>query len=108
MGQVADVQLSQISCGEHHFAGVEQAEGRLFTWGGNSALYNRGQCGHGDTKGCDQPKQVLKLEGHHITKVVCGGYHTLVLNAANELYAFGSNQYGECGAGDTQNILNPV
>ena len=41
-GEIANIHLTQIAAGEHHFVGVEQSEGRVYTWGGNSALYNRG------------------------------------------------------------------
>ena len=56
----------------------------------------------------DYPKQIRKLDGHHVIKIACGGYHTLVLTADNQLFAFGSAQYGECGSGDSQNCMNPT
>ncbi len=31
--------------------------------------------------------------------MVCGGYHTLALSSDNELFAWGSGLYGECGFG---------
>jgi alpha-tubulin suppressor-like RCC1 family protein len=35
-----------------------------------------------------------------ITKVSAGGFHTLALCDDNELYAWGSGTYGECGYGE--------
>ena len=40
-------------------------------------------------------------------KVACGGFHTLVLTSDNELFAFGSGVYGECGYGEFQDTSKP-
>lgn len=72
-------------------------------------LYNKGQLGHSDTKGVEAPKQVMAMADKHVTKLSCGGYHTLVSTTQNQLFAFGSNQYGECGNGNNAvNYLIPV
>jgi len=39
-----------------------------------------------------------------VSKVACGGYHTLVLTTENELFACGANNQGECGSGGTTDI----
>ena len=73
-----------------------------------SAQYNKGQLGHGDNKGVDQPKRVKALEQHRVVRVACGGYHTLVLTQDNQLFGFGSNQSGECGIGQSKDINKPT
>lgn len=39
--------------------------------------------------------------------MACGGFHTLALTSDNELYAFGSGVYGECGTGEFQDSSKP-
>ena len=87
---LAGMQVIQIDCGEKHCAAVDQ-NGDLYTWGGMSAQYNKGQLGHGNNKGVEQPARVKALENHRIMRVACGGYHTIVLTAGNLLFGFGSN-----------------
>ncbi len=42
-----------------------------------------------------------------MVKIACGGYHSLVLTSEDELFAFGSGAYGECGTGETKDISKP-
>lgn len=42
-----------------------------------------------------------------MSKVACGGYHTLVLTTDNDLFAFGANNQGECGNGGTTDLNIP-
>jgi alpha-tubulin suppressor-like RCC1 family protein len=46
------------------------------------------------------PEKVQALASKRIIKVACGGFHTLALTSENEVYAFGSGVYGECGYGE--------
>lgn len=43
---------------------------------------------------------------HHIIKIVGGAYHTLYINSGGELYAFGCNNCGQLGLGDTFPHIN--
>ena len=104
---LAGLQVIQIDCGEKHCAAVDQ-NGDLYTWGGMSAQYNKGQLGHGNNKGVEQPARVKTLENHRVMRVACGGYHTIVLTAENLLFGFGSNQSGECGIGEPKDINRPM
>jgi alpha-tubulin suppressor-like RCC1 family protein len=47
------------------------------------------------------------LGSKRIVKVACGGFHTLVLTSENEIYAFGSGNYGECGYGEFLDTAKP-
>jgi alpha-tubulin suppressor-like RCC1 family protein len=42
-----------------------------------------------------------------VIKVSAGGFHTLALCDDNELYAWGSGTYGECGYGEFQETNKP-
>ena len=98
--------IIQIDCGDFHSAALE-SNGDLYTWGGGTVAYNKGQCGHGHTNAIDQPEKVKLLAQKRIVKVSCGGFHTLALTSDNELYAFGSGNYGECGYGEFQDTAKP-
>ena len=47
------------------------------------------------------------LESFRVAKVACGGYHTLALTTDNELFAFGANNQGECGTGNSTDLNVP-
>jgi regulator of chromosome condensation len=47
------------------------------------------------------------LASKRITKIACGGFHTLALTSDNELYGFGSGVYGECGYGEFYDTSKP-
>ena len=101
------LQTMQIEAGEHHFAAIDQ-NGDLYTWGCTSVQQHRGQLGHGDFKGVEQPKRVTSLEEHRVVKVACGGYHTMALTSDNQLFGFGSNVSGECGMKEAKNLNRPM
>ena len=52
--------IIQIDCGDFHSAALD-ANGDLYTWGGGTIAYNKGQCGHGHTNIVDQPESVKLL-----------------------------------------------
>ena len=47
------------------------------------------------------------FKNKRITKVVCGGYHTLALTEENELYGFGKGNFGQCGYGEFEDTNLP-
>ena len=99
--------IIEISCGDHHSAALTDL-GEVFTWGGGGQ-YNRGQCGHGDLKEVEIPKRIeffIKNKKKAI-KVVCGGYHTMVLCDDNHLYGFGKGSYGQLGYGAEEDSTLP-
>nr|XP_049693135.1 E3 ubiquitin-protein ligase MYCBP2 isoform X3 [Helicoverpa armigera] len=46
------------------------------------------------------PARVAVPGGHRIAAVACGLHHTVLLTEHGEVLTFGSNQYGQLGAGD--------
>lgn len=95
-----------IDCGDFHSVALDQ-NGKLFTWGGGGAFYNKGQCGHGNNEDVEFPKQVMALSRKKIAKVSAGGFHTLALCDDGELFAWGNGVHGECGIGDSIEVNNP-
>ena len=101
------LEIEAIECGDFHSCALD-SNGHLYTWGGGSSQsYNKGQCGHGHNKSVEQPLKVKALDKKRVTKIACGGFHTLALTSENELYAWGACQLGECGNGEFYDTYLP-
>ena len=98
--------IISISCGDHHSCALSNT-GEIFTWGGGGKSYNRGQCGHGDLKDVDNPKRVEFFNNKKVTKISCGGYHTVVLCEDGKVFGFGKGEFGQCGYGESRDTSTP-
>jgi hypothetical protein len=77
------------ACGSEHSL-IVCDDGSVYSFGLNDC----GQLGLGHTHNQAKPQQIKYFPGNAIF-VVCGGNHSMVL-CENVLYAFGSNQFGQC------------
>lgn len=69
-------------------------DGRLFTWGWNQ----RGTLGHPpETKTESVPSLVKALDDVNIVQAAIGGWHCLAVDDQGRAYAWGGNEYGQCG-----------
>ncbi|XP_072992581.1 ultraviolet-B receptor UVR8-like [Typha latifolia] len=69
-------------------------DGRLFTWGWNQ----RGTLGHPpETKTESVPGFVKALADVKIVQAAIGGWHCLAVDDQGQAYAWGGNEYGQCG-----------
>ncbi|CAM8973960.1 unnamed protein product [Rhodiola kirilowii] len=69
-------------------------DGKLFTWGWNQ----RGTLGHPpETKTENVPSQVKTLANVQIVQAAIGGWHCLAVDEQGRAYAWGGNEYGQCG-----------
>ena len=100
--------IVSISCGDYHSCALSE-NGVLYSWGGGGESYNKGQCGHGTKKDVEKPKKIefFTKKGLHITKVSCGGYHTIVMDENCQLYGFGKGIFGQCGYGTPEDASIP-
>lgn len=101
-----DKQIVYVDCGDFHSVALA-SNGKVYSWGGGGAYFNKGQCGHGHNNDIDEPTIIGGLKNKFAVRISCGGYHTLVLTSNNELYSFGSGLYGECGFGEFINTSTP-
>ncbi len=106
VNQLFGKDICYVDCGDFHSVALT-SNGDLYTWGGGSQSYNKGQCGHGHTNAMDNPEVIKYFAKKRIIKVACGGFHTLALTSGNELYGFGSGVYGECGYGELLDTNKP-
>jgi len=82
----------------------ESSKSGIFVWGRGGD----GQLGVGDIEDEILPKEVLSLSGKTITKIACGGNHTLVVTDVGDVYSWGWNSSGQLGLGDTNDQLLPA
>ena len=78
-------------------------EGNLWSFGFN----NFGQLAHGDNTHINTPKIVNSL--NNIQQISYGscGEHFFAKSSQNQIFATGSNNYGQLGTGDTQSLSIP-
>ncbi|KAH8302427.1 hypothetical protein KR044_006384, partial [Drosophila immigrans] len=91
--ELQDYVISQIACGSRHSMALTDW-GQVLSWGDNEC----GQLGHAtDMEVVQLPKIVRSLVSKTVVQVACGKNHSLALTSCGELYAWGSNLYGQLG-----------
>ncbi|RLG04369.1 MAG: hypothetical protein DRN68_09895, partial [Thaumarchaeota archaeon] len=93
---------ADIASGSKHFL-LLLANGDVYAFGGNDS----GQLGLGDEKRRTVPTKIVGLP-EPAKAIACGSYHSLVLLENGEVYAFGSNSYGQLGLGDKEDRAVPT
>ncbi|XP_065359238.1 probable E3 ubiquitin-protein ligase HERC4 isoform X2 [Calliphora vicina] len=94
--------ITSISCGSRHSMALNEW-GQIFTWGHN----DYGQLGITNCPDVvTQPKIVRNLVSKHVVQIACGSNHSLALTNCGELYAWGSNIYGQLGVASTSDLVH--
>ena len=94
----------QVTAG-YRFSVCLTADGSLFVSGDNS----HGQLGLGDTENRVVPTLVRgELQGRKVLQVTAGAYFTVCVTEGGAVFAFGSNNRGQLGLGDTEDRLVPT
>jgi alpha-tubulin suppressor-like RCC1 family protein len=87
--------VSRVTAGQWHSCAIT-VSGELYTWG----VGFQGRLGHGDKEPCAVPTKVQGfLDGHIVTEVACGSFHTVALTKEGRVYCWGDNANGQCGNG---------
>ncbi|KAF6137255.1 hypothetical protein GIB67_036292 [Kingdonia uniflora] len=85
--------VSFVVAGSRNSVAISE-DGKLFTWGWNQ----RGTLGHQpESKAEDVPSQVKALGNAKIVQAAIGGWHCLAVDDQGRAYAWGGNEYGQCG-----------
>eukprot|EP01122_Echinamoeba_exundans_P009573 TRINITY_DN3420_c0_g3_i1.p2 TRINITY_DN3420_c0_g3~~TRINITY_DN3420_c0_g3_i1.p2 ORF type:complete len:380 (-),score=60.47 TRINITY_DN3420_c0_g3_i1:1391-2530(-) len=101
--------ILEIAAGDYHVI-IRGTNNILWAWGRN----DQGQLGIGGTTSASVPTLVdmsYGLWSSTVAKIVSGSSHSLALDTNGNLFCWGSNQYGQCGAVFGQTYLdrpNPV
>jgi alpha-tubulin suppressor-like RCC1 family protein len=95
IASVSSLTVSMVSCGGMHSVALTTG-GDVWQWGepwGNFSMdVNR------------SPQQLLVS---NIVSIASGAFHNLALNDANEVLAWGTNDFGQLGTGDTAYTSQP-
>ncbi len=99
----------QVSAGRLFSLAIDQ-DGNTWAWGNN----DNGQLGNGNTRGTNTPQSVLLDPKHASTvlkavQVSAGDFHSLAIDQDGNTWAWGRNDYGQLGNGNTSGTnANPT
>jgi regulator of chromosome condensation len=86
-------QFVDIAAGDNHALALT-SRGVVYAWG-NSEQGQAGFRTHRPISGLS-PKR-LNFRRRKVVKIACGSFHSMVIDAAGDLWAFGLNNFGQCG-----------
>jgi alpha-tubulin suppressor-like RCC1 family protein len=89
--------------GEYHCI-ARTARGKVYDWGQKVKKSKFGA----KTIKWNKPDLTLNLKDKNITQLSCGSSHTLALTNLREVYAWGSNKFGQLGIYNNKNQLKPI
>ncbi|CAK4083269.1 unnamed protein product [Aphanomyces euteiches] len=94
----------QVACGEH-FTAVLSRQGDIYAFGeGQSGQLGIGRC----TKSFIPRKTLPSIDATDpFVEIACGWAHALAVSKSGRLFAWGFNQYGQLGLGDTTSRFLP-
>lgn len=95
----------QVASGDNHCLALTRG-GKLYSWGSNDS----GQLGLGPMcgKSCPSPQPIECLTALPIRLIACGGDHSVIISNSGAVYAWGKNNKGQLGLGDTENRAFPT
>jgi alpha-tubulin suppressor-like RCC1 family protein len=95
-----------IDIGAGHYSSFAvKADGKVWGWGQNTS----GQIGTGTTAlRVRTPRRIEGLDGVSIVDVAGGRNHAIALTTGGNVYAWGSNAYGQLGDGTWKDSSTPV
>lgn len=94
--------ISKVALGNSHTL-LLTFNSELLSVGDNSF----GQLGLGDGKPRREPTQVDYFRDKRVLDICCGGHHSGVICANNEVYFWGDSSSGQCGIGDIKLANQP-
>lgn len=95
--------IASVSCGTAHTM-VLTENGLIYAFGSNES----GQLGCNVEKFTFKPTQVQFFNNIPVSKVECGSYFTMVISENGSVYAFGQNNNGQLGTGNTTSLPVPT
>lgn len=102
--KINNMKIKFVSCGDSHTVIIDM-EDKIWVFGDNEY----GQLGLGDLTNHHEPTLLISPQGEIRGKSASCGYgHTLIIDLNDDLWAFGDNQYGQLGLGDTDDRIVPI
>ncbi|XP_053514981.1 RCC1 domain-containing protein 1 isoform X4 [Artibeus jamaicensis] len=97
-----ELRARRLELGTEHALLLDEA-GQVYSWGGG----RHGQLGHGTLEAEPEPRLLEALQGLPMAEVAAGGWHSVCVSGAGELYTWGWGKYGQLGHGDTSSWDRP-
>lgn len=94
--RLQDMGVVQIECGAQ-FSLALTRDGRVWTWGKGDYC----RLGHGTEAHVRKPQPVEGLQGVRVVHVAVGALHCLAVTDEGQVYAWGDNDHGQEGNGNT-------
>jgi alpha-tubulin suppressor-like RCC1 family protein len=95
--------IAVVAAGDFHSLALTST-GSVLAWGRNI----EGELGNGNTTNSSTPVAVTGLSGVDVTAIASRNLHSLALTSAGAVYAWGDNQYGQLGNGNSTNALTAL
>jgi alpha-tubulin suppressor-like RCC1 family protein len=100
--------VSEIAAGEDHSLAVTST-GQLYAFGSNRFGQLGNPAGSGTELANPTPLRVsLPGAAGPVVQIAAGSSHSLALTSTGQLYAFGSNEFGQLGSADNSGTSNPT
>ncbi|XP_030381589.1 probable E3 ubiquitin-protein ligase HERC2 [Scaptodrosophila lebanonensis] len=94
--RLTGIGVIQIECGAQFSLALTRA-GEVWTWGKGD--YYR--LGHGGDQHVRKPQPIAGLRGRRVIHVAVGALHCLAVTDAGQVFAWGDNDHGQQGSGNT-------
>ncbi|GFY45525.1 x-linked retinitis pigmentosa GTPase regulator homolog [Trichonephila inaurata madagascariensis] len=95
------INVLAVSCGALHTLAL--TDFGVFGWGSSRF----GQLGMGELQQTNQPRIIESLFTENVTKIQCGQYHSVALNAEGRVLTWGWGVHGQLGHGDAEDLAFP-
>lgn len=100
--------IIDVSCGGLHTLALVRDKNdviSLWSWGDET----QGQCGSGEKKTTQNPKQNKFFDGKQVEMISAGSFHSLIFVKEDGIYGFGYNGSGELGMKTQKNkVRTPI
>lgn len=96
--------ICAVSACIHRNAAIDR-DHILWCWGADSIAY---KCGAFSNDFPQNPQRTPQRVMEQVLSVCCGGWHTLCITHDKKLWAWGENEYGQLGLGDTKKRVTPT
>lgn len=97
------LKAQDVDCGQGHTMVID-LDGNVWAFGLN---YN-GQLGLSHMKNRNVPMWIQWNYENKAKSVSCGNYHTMITDLDNNIWAIGTNKFGQLGLGDNQDRNKPT
>lgn len=108
---IKEIKMIDIACGKFHNISIDN-NGNVYSWGdaqyGQLGIKNIFSLQKNEEGHYYQPipykLKELKKNNIYIMKASCGDEHSILLSTEGKIYSFGSNNYGQLGLGNSNNL----